>query len=74
MDILSKEEIKKLIVTCSEYCISIYMPAHEQWNNMDEDKIRFKNQLQEIENSGKIYALHTDQMPAENPAAAVFRY
>ena len=25
-------------------------------------------------NSGKIYALHTDQMPAENPAAAVFRY
>ena len=25
-------------------------------------------------NSGKIYALHTEQMPAENPAAAVFRY
>ena len=49
MDILSKEEIKKLIVTSSEYCISIYMPAHEQWNNMDEDKIRYKNQLQEIE-------------------------
>ncbi len=49
MDILNKEEIKKLIETNDDLCISIYMPAHEQWNKMNEDKIRFKNQLQEIE-------------------------
>ncbi len=49
MDLLKKEDIKKLIGNRENPCISIYMPAHEEWNNMNEDKIRFKNQLQEIE-------------------------
>jgi len=49
MDLLKKEDIKKLIGKRANPCISIYMPAHEEWNNMNEDKIRFKNQLQEIE-------------------------
>ena len=49
MNIVGKEDIKRLIEAEGYPCISIYIPTHKEWNNMSEDKIRFKNQLQKIE-------------------------
>jgi hypothetical protein len=49
MDSLNKAEIKNLIKKNSNPCISIYMPAHREWNGHEQDIIRFKNLINKVE-------------------------
>jgi hypothetical protein len=49
MDLLNKSEIKNLIKKVSNPCISIYMPAHKEWNGHEQDIIRFKNLINKVE-------------------------
>jgi len=43
MDILTKNDIKKLIEERDAYCISMYMPTIEKGSETEQNAIRFKN-------------------------------
>ena len=43
MDMLEQKDIKQLIDTSGEWCISLYMPAHRVGREQQQDPIRFKN-------------------------------
>jgi hypothetical protein len=49
MNLLSKEELKRLIETPEGRCVSIYMPTHRAFPETKQDPIRFKNLLREAE-------------------------
>ena len=49
MDQLSKEELKELMVSGGDYCVSLYLPAHENPFEAREDSLRFKNMVKEAE-------------------------
>jgi hypothetical protein len=49
MDLITKDDIKKLAEKNDNLRISLYMPTHRLWNKMDEDLIRYKNLLNKIE-------------------------
>jgi hypothetical protein len=49
MNVLSKEELKKLIEKSEGRCVSIYMPTHRAFPETKQDPIRFKNLLREAE-------------------------
>jgi len=48
MEMFRAHVLKELIKLRDEYCFSIYIPTHKEWDKMSQDKIRFKNKLQEI--------------------------
>jgi len=43
MDILKQKDLKQLIETSGEWCISLYMPTHRTGREQQQDPIRFKN-------------------------------
>jgi hypothetical protein len=43
MDILKQRDLKQLIETSGEWCISLYMPTHRTGREQQQDPIRFKN-------------------------------
>jgi hypothetical protein len=43
MDILKQTDLKELIETSREWCVSIYMPTHRFGREQQQDPIRFKN-------------------------------
>lgn len=43
MDILKQRDLKQLIETSGEWCISLYMPTHKTGREQQQDPIRFKN-------------------------------
>ena len=49
MKIMSRTEIKTLIESGEEPCISIYMPTHRVGREMQQDPIRFRNLLTKAE-------------------------
>ena len=49
MDLLEKNELKRLIQRGEGPCISIYMPTHRMFPGTKQDPIRFKNLLREAE-------------------------
>lgn len=48
MKVFNPERLKELIKSRREPCISIYIPTHYEWSEKEQDRIRFKNQLQNI--------------------------
>ncbi len=49
MNILSKTELKDLLTTKNENCISIYMPTHEAGPETRQDPIRLKNLIAKVD-------------------------
>jgi hypothetical protein len=49
MDVLNNEVLTMLIQERSGPCISIFTPTHRQWNELNQDMLRFKNRLKEAE-------------------------
>lgn len=45
MDILKQTDLKQLIETSGEWCVSVYMPTHKFGREQQQDPIRFKNLL-----------------------------
>lgn len=43
MDILRQKDLKQLIETTGECCVSVYMPTHRAGREQQQDPIRFKN-------------------------------
>jgi len=43
MDILKQTDLKQLIDTSGEWCVSMYMPTHRFGREQQQDPIRFKN-------------------------------
>lgn len=43
MDILKQSDLKELIETSKEWCVSMYMPTHKVGREQQQDPIRFKN-------------------------------
>ncbi len=50
MQLISREEIKRLIEQPKGNCVSIYMPTHPAGAEVRQDPIRFKNLVKEAEN------------------------
>lgn len=49
MDLLTMEKMKKILALESDWCVSLYMPTHRAGRDMEQDPIRFKNLLREVE-------------------------
>lgn len=49
MDLITMEKLKKISAKRSEWSVSLYMPAHRTGQEVEQDPIRFKNLLQEVE-------------------------
>lgn len=49
MEPLSKSDLQRLIQIRDQCCISIYMPTHRSFAQMEQDQIRFKNLLRRAE-------------------------
>ena len=49
MDILQETDLKELIDTSSEWCISMYLPTHKAGREQQQDPIRLKNLIQQAE-------------------------
>ncbi|HSP87345.1 MAG TPA: hypothetical protein VLN45_04380 [Ignavibacteriaceae bacterium] len=49
MDILNKDEIKKLSGNEKYPSVSIFIPTHKEWNETHKDMTRYKNQLTKAE-------------------------
>jgi hypothetical protein len=50
MDIITKGKLKTLAEATSDYCISMFMPTHRTGKETEQDPIRFRNLLRNIEN------------------------
>ncbi len=48
MEMFRAHVLKELVKPRDEHCFSIYIPTHKEWDKMSQDKIRFKNKLQDI--------------------------
>ncbi len=49
MKVLNRDDFKKLLSQKSYPSISIFIPTHKEWNKIDQDKTRLKNNLNKIE-------------------------
>ncbi|HDI61237.1 MAG TPA: hypothetical protein ENF48_12955, partial [Desulfobacteraceae bacterium] len=51
MDRITLEELKATFLENRfDWCVSIYMPTHRAGRQAEQDPIRFKNLLREVEN------------------------
>ena len=71
MDILKREDVKKLLAKSGDLCVSIYMPTHRTGREQQQDPIRLKNLLTRAEEELKAYDMRTPEAqailnPAEN--------
>ncbi|MDZ7722332.1 MAG: hypothetical protein U5R06_05775 [candidate division KSB1 bacterium] len=48
MQLFQSQTLKQLTTPRNEICFSIYIPTHPQWDKIQNDKIRFKNRLQDL--------------------------
>ncbi|RPI73109.1 MAG: hypothetical protein EHM47_06770 [Ignavibacteriales bacterium] len=49
MDILRKDDIRKLLENNNYPSVSIFIPTHKEWNGMNQDKTRYRNLLNKTE-------------------------
>ncbi len=59
MNILNIEELKTLIGDHSEWCISVFMPTHRSGRETEQDPIRYRNLLREVEGRLQTKGLRT---------------
>ena len=50
MDILTLDELKQMMDPHTDWCVSLFMPAHRAGRETEQDPIRYKNLLREVEN------------------------
>jgi hypothetical protein len=62
MDILTREDLKKLIRTPAGVCLSIYIPTHRTGKETEQGPIRLKNLLKEAEEHLLASGLRTPQI------------
>jgi hypothetical protein len=51
MDIITMEELKTLLLGYPGWCVSLFMPTHRRGREIQQDPIRFRNLLREVEES-----------------------
>jgi hypothetical protein len=74
MDLLEKDELRKLIEKPEAPCVSIYMPTHRMFPETKQDPIRFKNLLREAEARLKAAGLRSpDAKRLLKPAKALIK-
>lgn len=71
MDILKQTDLKEIIETSRECCVSIYMPTHRFGREQQQDPIRFKNLITRAEEKLLDYGLRRPEIqellrPAES--------
>ena len=49
MDVITLEEVKTLLSPSAGWCVSLYMPTHRAGRDTEQDPIRFKNMLRQVE-------------------------
>jgi hypothetical protein len=49
MDIITKEELKTFLIRYPGWCVSLFMPTHRRGRETEQDPIRFRNLLREVE-------------------------
>jgi len=49
MDIITMEELKTLLLRYPGWCVSLFMPTHRRGRETQQDPIRFRNMLREVE-------------------------
>ena len=62
MNILTKQDIKELVERENGVCASIYLPTFRAGQDVDQNKITFKNLLREVEKNFKEYGLRRDKI------------
>ncbi len=62
MEILTREELRKLISKPGGACVSIYLPTHRVGRETGQGPIRLKNLLKEAEEHLRTYGLRTPQI------------
>lgn len=50
MDLITMEKLKEILAISSDWCVSVYMPTHRMGREMEQDPIRLKNLLKDVEN------------------------
>jgi hypothetical protein len=49
MDIITKEELRTFLIRYPGWCVSLFMPTHRRGRETEQDPIRFRNLLREVE-------------------------
>ena len=49
MDLITMEQLKEILKVRSDWCVSIFMPTHRVGQEIQQDPIRFKNLLSDVE-------------------------
>ncbi|MDY0222574.1 MAG: hypothetical protein RBR67_15690 [Desulfobacterium sp.] len=73
MDLITIEKLKETFLTKrSGWCISLFMPTHRAGRETEQNPIRFKNLLREVEERLSAKGLRTTEVQerVKNPASA----
>ena len=76
MPVLSREELKTVVTTLKNPCVSIFMPTHKGGPETRQDPIRFKNLIKEAEErliEGDNGLNHSDAVSLLTPAHEIDR-
>lgn len=71
MDILRQNDLKQLIETSGEHCVSFYMPTHRVGREQQQDPVRFKNLVTQAQDKLLEYGMRRPEVqkllrPAED--------
>lgn len=62
MDLITTENLRKISAIRSAWCISLFMPTHRAGREAEQDPIRFKNLLREVEERLSAKGLRTPEV------------
>jgi len=63
MDLLTKDELRNLIQTNNDHCVSIFLPTEMAGNEIDQSRIRLKNLIKETEEKLKKTSMLDKDIP-----------
>jgi hypothetical protein len=64
MDILKQADLEQLMEISSEWCVTLYMPAHKVGQEGQQDPIRLRNLIAQAQENLLEYGLHMPQIQA----------
>lgn len=62
MDILKQDDLRQIVETSGEYCVSIYQPTHKTGREQQQDPIRLKNLISDAEEKLVKYGVRMPQI------------
>ena len=68
MEILTREDVQMLLTGRGEPAISVFMPAMRRGKQQEQNRIRFKNLLGQVENQLVRRGIRTEEAPVLSPA------